>query len=155
MNLPHALDDEFRRVAKAEEMSMEDLMSELSGLTGYSARQLYNFRSGKWKVPADVLPVLCRRLGSRALLDALIDECSETRVDVPDGYDLTRLISRTVREDLKHYEHVFDAFESSGIDQRELDELRRSGERVIQNVRQIEAIAEADFQRRQAAQTSR
>lgn len=155
MQLPHALDGEFKRVAKEEETTMEILVTEIAELTGYSVRQIYNFRSGKWAIPSPMIPALCKRFRSRALLDALIDDCRETQVDVPDGYDLTRLVSKTVRDHLRHYEKFLDAFEDGVIEQREMAELLESGERIIRDVRQFEAIAKSDFERRQRFQSSR
>src|ERR1044072_3500823 len=148
MNLPHALNEEFKRVAQAEGKSMEELVQEVAALVGYSPRQVYNFRSGKWHLPAQLIPVLCKRFCSRALLDALIDECDETRVEVPDGYELTCLVSQTVRDDLRHYEKFLSAFEDGEISEREMAELRESGERVISNVKKFESIAQADLDRR-------
>ena len=149
MNLPHTLDGEFRRVAKAENISMEVLVSEASRLSECSPRQMYNYRSGKWLLPAQLIPVLCKRFRSRALLDALIDKCRHSPVEVPDSYDLTRLISQVVRQDLKHYERCLDAFESDGgIDRLELQEISDATERVIQNARQVLAIATENYERR-------
>ncbi len=149
MKLHLTLDDEFKRIAKQESLSMEALVDEVSRLAGCSTRQMYNYRSGKWLLPAQLIPALCKRFRSRALLDALIDECRATRIDVPDSYDLTRLISQVVRQDLKHYERCIDAFESDGgIDGLELEEITDATERVIQNARQILAIAHENNQRR-------
>jgi hypothetical protein len=155
MQLPHVLDAEFKRVAKAEGKSMEALVEEVAALVGYRPRQIYNFRSGKWDIPSSLIPRLCNRFHSRALLDALIDECGETRVEVPDNYELTCIVSQTVRDDLRHYEKFLAAFEDSEINERELAELRESGARVISNVKKFEAIAEADCDRQQRAQAAR
>lgn len=150
MNLPDALDREFKRVAKAEQISMEELVNELATLTNCSTRQLYNYRSGKWSLPGEMIPTLCKRFRSRALLDELIAGCEETPVDVPEAFDLTRLVTQTVRDDMHHYEKFLNAFEDGVIEGRELEELRESGARVIDNVRKFEAIAVADFSKRQA-----
>ncbi|MBA3241990.1 MAG: hypothetical protein H0T60_12255 [Acidobacteria bacterium] len=149
MNLPHTLDSEFKRVAKVEGKSMERLVNEVAALTGKSPRQLYNFRSGKWDIPAGLFPVLCRRFGSLTLADALREECcEETEVEVPEAYDLTYLVTKTVRDDLHHYEKFLAAFEDGVVSEREMVELRASGERVIGNVKKFEAIAQADLDRR-------
>src|SRR5947209_19817010 len=108
MKVAHALDEEFKRVAKAEGKSMEDLMRAVAALVGVCVREVYNWRSGKWKFSYHHFPVLCKRFRSRAVLDALIEECGETPVDVPDPYDLTRLVSQTVREDLRYFEQFLD-----------------------------------------------
>lgn len=155
MNLPHVLDNEFRRVAKAEGKSMDALVEEIAGLTGKSVRQLYNFRSGKWDIPSQLIPVLCRRFRSRALLDALSEECGESAVEVPDPYDLTRLVSQTVRGDLRYFEQFLDAFEDGVIEKQELDRLRESSEYLILDVKKFFAMAEADYARRQRLQEAR
>jgi hypothetical protein len=155
MNLPHTIDREFKRVAKAEGISMEALVAEVALLTKKSERQIYNFRSGKWELPPSLFPVLCNRFRSRAILDALIDECEATPVDLPESFDLTKLISQTVREDLRHYEQFIDAYEDGAIDAQELAALKESGERVVLNVRRFEAIALDNYERHQAAKGSR
>ncbi len=148
MQLPHVFDSEFKRVALEEGKTMEDLIDEVAALVGYSVRQVYNFRSGKWLLPAQIIPTLCKRFRSRALLDALIDECCETDITVPESFELTCLVSKTVRDDLHHYEKFLAAFEDGVISEREMAELRASGERVIGNVKKFEAIAQADLDRR-------
>lgn len=149
MKVPHALDAEFKRVAKEEGVPMEALVNEVAGLTGKSARQIYNFRSGKWVIPHNLFPILCKRFRSMALVNALVEECSaETEIEVPELYELTRLVSNTVRDDLKHYETFLDAFEDGVIDKAELDKLTASGERVIRNIYQFQQIAVADYERR-------
>lgn len=147
--LARVLDGEFRRVAQQEGIEMAELIADVAREIGCSTRQLYNYRSGKWPLPATAIPTLCRRFASYALLDALRDECHlEDEIAVPDSYDLTRLVAQTVRDDMRYYERFLNAFESDGIDFNELEELRASGERIIQNVRQFEAIAAADCHRR-------
>lgn len=155
MNLPHTLDNEFKRVAKAEGIAMDELVAEVALLTQKSERQIYNYRCGKWELPSPLIPILCRRFRSRALLIALEDECRDAPVEVPETFELTKLVSQTVRGDLHHYEKFLDAFESDGIDAQELEALKASGDRVVMNVRHFEAIATADYERRQAARGSR
>lgn len=154
MQLALTLDAEFKRVAREEQKSMDDLVTEVAALTGKCARQLYNFRSGKWDLPSSLIPLLCRRFRSRALLDALIDECRGTEVEVPDLFDLTRLISRTVGDDMRHFESYIRAFEDGIVSEQELRELRESGERLISDVRKFEAIAVEDFERRRRLQSA-
>jgi hypothetical protein len=149
VKLSEVLDREFARVAKSEGISMDELVKEVALLTECSTRQLYNYRSGKWGLPSDFIPVLCKRFRSLTLLHALEDECGQTPVDVPEAFDLTRLVSQTVRDDMRHYEGFLAAFEDGVIDEREMKRLCESSERVIQNVRQFLAIARTDFERRQ------
>lgn len=147
MQIHLTLNDELKRVAKEEDIPMVDLVIEVAHLTGCSVRQVYHYRSGKWGMPAPLIPILCRRFKSLALLHALADSCRETTIQVPEDYELTRLVSQTVRDVLKHFEHYLDAFDSNGIDTRELEQLIESGERVIQHVHQFKEIAIADHER--------
>ena len=102
MNLPQTLDAEFKRLAREEQRPMEELVEEVARLVGKSPRQIYNFRSGKWDIPSQLIPVFCKRFRSLALLQALADECRETEIEVPEHYELTCLVSKTVRDDLRH-----------------------------------------------------
>lgn len=148
MNLALVLDDEFQRVAKAENLSMEDLVAEVALLVGCSTRQLYNYRSGKWALPGEMIPALCKRFGSLALLHSLAGGCAETTIEIPEQFELSRLVAHTVRDDMRYYGRFLDAFEDGVIEKGELEELLIAGERIIQNVRQFEGIATADYERR-------
>src|ERR1700754_5050566 len=86
MNIARTLDDEFKRVAKHDDLTMEELVDQVSEMSGYTHRQLYNFRSGKWPLPAAIIPLLCQRFGSRILMQALAAECERTPISVPEGY---------------------------------------------------------------------
>ncbi|MET0626749.1 MAG: hypothetical protein ABW250_27700 [Pyrinomonadaceae bacterium] len=146
--LPQTLDTEFKRLAKEEDKAMDELVEEIARLVNKSSRQIYNFRCGKWDVPASLIPILCKRFRSLALLNALADECRETQIEVPETYELTCLVSKTVRDDLHHYEKFLAAFEDGVITEAEMRELRASGDRVISNVHKFESIAQADLERR-------
>jgi hypothetical protein len=148
MNLSLTLDSEFKRVAKAEQVSMDDLVNECARLVECSTRQIYNYRSGKWSLPAEMIPTLCKRFGSLALMHTLAEACRETPIEIPEKFELTRMVAQTVRDDMRLYERFLDAFEDGVIEKNELDDLRARGERVIQNVRQFEGIAAADYERR-------
>ncbi len=148
MNLALTLDREFKRVAKDENIPMDELVAECARLVGCSTRQIYNYRSGKWLLPGEMIPALCKRFGSLALLHVLADGCRETSVEVPEQFELSRLVAQTIREDMGHYARFLDAFEDGVVERRELDDLLDSGARVIQNVRQFEAIAVAGHERR-------
>lgn len=70
-SLARALDDEFKRIARLEDVPMLDLVTQVAGSLGCSERQLYNYRSGKWPLPSSFLPALCQRFNSTLLLDVL------------------------------------------------------------------------------------
>lgn len=140
---------ELKRIASTEDKTMDVLCEEIARLVGLKGeRQLYNWRSGKWPLPSDAIPFLCRRFKSLALLHALEDECTDVVVEVPDGYDLTREVSRTVRNDLQAYERYLTAFESDGIEPHELRELRELMEAVVRNAHRFLEIAATDCERR-------
>lgn len=148
--LAQILNFEFRRVASAEDIAMETLVDEVASLAGCKPRQIYKFRSGKQAIPHTLFPILCRRFKSTIILDTLRDACSDTKVEIPDTFELTRLVTTTVRDDLRHYERFIDAFDSDGIDGNELAELETSGARIVQNTHMFLEIARRDHQQRQA-----
>jgi hypothetical protein len=150
MKVALTLDSECRRVARAEQIEMADLMAEAAQLTGRSVREIYNYRSGKWSLPSDLIPIFCKRFGSYVLIDALREECREQRMPLPDKLDLVSLVAQTVRDDMQHYQFLIEAFESDGgIDAQELASLRRTGERVIQNVYHLLGVCEENCARRE------
>lgn len=155
MSLPRVLDEEFKRVAREEEKTMEELVSEVAALTNYTPRQLYNFRSGKWPLPAELIPFFCMRFKSRAVLNALIAICEKIPVKVPESLDIARLSSQVVREDLRHYETLLDAFEDGVITRAELDALEESGDKVIQNICITREIVRTNYERKQASRERR
>lgn len=144
-----ALTAELKRIAATENKAMDELCEEVAPLVGLKkSRQLYNWRSGKWPIPSNVIPALCRRFKSRALLNALADECADVVIDVPDGYDLTREVCGTVRRNLGAYEQFLKAFEDGSIEPHELQELRELMEGVVSDAHRFLEIAATDCERR-------
>lgn len=82
-DIAKTLDSELRRVAKAEGQLMDELIEEVAGLLGVAPRAVYNYRSGKWLLPAATLPVLCSRFNSSVLVDILLSNSTQvaTRSD--------------------------------------------------------------------------
>ena len=148
MSLPQTLDEEFKRISKQEDIPMADLVEEVSRITGYTTRQIYNFRSGKWPLPASIIPILCKRFSSRTLLQVLAALCEQTPVTIPDEYDLARFTTQAVRDDMGHYQLVLSAFEDGCIDKDELAQLRESSDRVCERIWMFYEIAAADYDRR-------
>ncbi len=147
--LARVLDAEFERIARHEELPMEELVLEVARLVNRSVRQVYNYRSGRWSFEPALIPIFCRRFRSQSLLHALVAECNDVRVEVPETFDLTRMVSMTVRQDLEFYEQFLSAFESDGVQQDELPRLRELMERVVHNAHQFLEIAATDCERRQ------
>jgi len=147
---------ELKRIALLEDKTMDVLCDEIAnlvGLKGREHRQLYNWRSGRWALPSNVIPTLCRRFKSLALLNALKDECSDVAIEVPDGYDLTREVSQTIRKDLQAYEQFLKAFEDGRIEPLELQQLRELMEGVVRNAHHFVDIAATDCERRRSRET--
>jgi len=69
-----AIDAEFKRVAKEEGKEMADLVAEVAKLLGVPERNLYNYRTGKWSVPASLIPELSVRFKSAAILGEIVGE---------------------------------------------------------------------------------
>ena len=153
-NLAPLLNLEILRIAKQEQRTDERLMTafmlELAGLCNVGRRQVYHWRSGKHPLPAEHVPALCERFGSRVLLDALIEAAAETAIEVPGTFDLAMLASKAVRDDLEVYDELLRDFESEGVQPGELIRLRYLCARVHRNVHFVLDIAEADCARRLA-----
>src|SRR5262245_15373075 len=86
--LAQVLDDEFKRVAREEDRPMNDLVHEIATLAGVTSRQLYNYRTGKWPIPARVIPMISRRFRSTALLTVLRDQSQNPDQAIAGGPDL-------------------------------------------------------------------
>lgn len=147
MSIPQVLDAEFKRVAREDDVSMETLVDDVSRASGFSPRQLYNFRSGKWPLPASLIPIACRRFKSRALLYSLIAEVERTPVIVPETYELTRLTTQAVRDAMSHYTLILDLFDDRRMEKPDVDELRRSTESVSQTLWAFLEIAQSAYRR--------
>lgn len=151
LDLTPLLNQEILRVAKEEKLtddtSMKQFMSELADLCGVSLRMVYHWRSGHAKLPGDHVPSICKRLGSLVLLDAMKSAASETRVEVPDQFDLALQASRAVRQDLECYERVMLGFEDGVIEPGELAEMQELEARAHRNLHLMIGIAEAACER--------
>jgi hypothetical protein len=152
-SIGRAFTAELKRIAELEDKTMEQLCTEIAtlvGLKGKEHRQLYNWRAGKWPLPSNLIPTLCRRFKSRALLYALEAECTEVVVDVPTPADITRLVSHSMRQDLTLCEQFLNAYESNGIQPRELRSLRETAERTVASIHLLVEVASADCESREA-----
>lgn len=142
---------ELKRLSLLEDKSMDEICEEIARLVGLRGeRQVYNWRAGRWPLPSNVIPTLCRRFKSRALLNALADECADVEIEIPENYDLTREVSQTVRQDLLAYEGFLKAFDDDSIEPHELQELRELMEKVIANAHRFLDIAATNCERRTA-----
>lgn len=147
--LARALDVDLIEVAKKEDRSIGDLVKEVTQLTGYSARHIYNWRSALWPIPSNVIPILCKRFNSTALLDALTAEMKDIEeVEIPDRFDLADLVTTILRSVCNHHFNLMEAFRRpGGIDAETLKSLDIATEDVIRQERQLFAIARAEHER--------
>ena len=149
-SLAFVLDGEFKRVAKAEGISMEQLVSEVSKLTGYTPRQIYNFRSGKWDLPTSLVPILCKRFNSHALLNLLQDEINEQPIEISDTDDIPQLSIETLGEICAHHYNLLDIVNGRrSLDRNTLVEMEESTERIVQRERALFRQLEREYDRQQ------
>lgn len=142
-----ALDREFQRVAREEEIAMEDLVYEVSQETNYSTRMIYNFRSGKTALTAELIPYFCARFKSRALLNCLTAICDRAiPVTVPEDLDLPRITTAALRDTLRHHDAFLGAFSDDAITKQELDHIKESGARLRSMTVMFEEIAERAYE---------
>ena len=151
-NFSRTLDAEFWRIAEQENKSMEDLVVEIAELINRSRRQIYNYRSGKWSLEERFIPLLCQRFKSLALANSVLAACGDVEIEIPDRFDLTKMVSKTVRCNLHCYEEYLHAFESDGIEPHELQKLRELMEEVVRDAYQFLEIAARDCERRSQTQ---
>ncbi len=152
--LSRTLDAEFKRVAQQERITMEELSEVIAELVGRDVRQVYNWRSGKWPLPSDLIPILSRRFKSFALVNTLLVECSDVKIEIPEGADIVLQVSARTRKTLRAYEHYLKAFEDGGIDSIEMPQVREALEGVIRGAYEFLEIAVADCDRRREARSS-
>lgn len=150
------LDAEMKRIAKQEDdRSMEELTEEIAQLVNRRPREIYNWRSGKWSPATQLIPILCRRFGSVALAQAVMAECTDVTVIVPEGADIPRMVSSQLRSDMALCEGFLKAYESDGVQEHELRALREMAERVNREVHQLVEVAAADCEQRSKAKAER
>ncbi|HKO43385.1 MAG TPA: hypothetical protein VJU84_08845 [Pyrinomonadaceae bacterium] len=142
------LDSEFKRIYEQEDKTMEELVGEIAQLVNRRPREIYNWRCGKWPVPSSAIPTLCRRFGSTALVNALVAECSDVAVVVPEGADVPRMVTRTMKKDLALFEQFLDAHDSDGFQPHELRTLREMAEQTIADIYRLVEVAGADCDHR-------
>lgn len=144
--LAKCLDDEFIRIVEKEEKSFEELMEEVAQATNYKERSIYNFRSGKIALPAELIPYFVKRFDSRALLNCLLTICEEkSPFLVPRQYDIARLSTTALSETLQHYNLLLQVFDDQNITKSELDALRESGRKAKEMITMFEEIAERAY----------
>ncbi|GEM_PF-3305405 len=145
------LDAEIKRIANEKGLCVGDVITKLSQKTGVSERQIYNYRSGKTDLQASHIAIFCKQFGSNALAFALLNEC-ETKVEIPESFDLISIASKTARRTLKHHEMYLDAFDDGQIDGFELSQLEHSTASSIRDLQMLREIAVTSYEQTQVRQ---
>ena len=148
-----ALDTELRRVAREEDIQLEVLVSEVASLIDKTPRMLYNYRSGKWLLPSELIPVLCERFKSHVLFHALNDEVkaiadkvNNTPIELPENIEFSQLSIKYLKQVCDHHYAIIEALESEDFDLNLLDQLSEQTERVIQNERHLITLVEKKYE---------
>jgi hypothetical protein len=118
---------EVRRMATEESRPISEIVDELAGLCGVSDRTIRLYRSGQQSIPADALPIFCRRFGSRALLHALEAECAEPLSPPADG--LCRWFCGRAAEATEFFAEIFGAL-GDGLSPQAVGEIERRAQTV-------------------------
>lgn len=153
-SLARAIDDEFKRVARAEDIPMEQLVSEVATLAGCTARQIYNYRSGKWPLPSSLIPTLCQRFKSRLLLDVLsiaIPHEINSTIDIEAAWLLSKQIMRRA---LDHAEKAQQIFSGADLARADLIEFSQLTDSLTRDLSRVYSFAEAAYERAQERRTA-
>ncbi len=78
--LAAVVDAEFKRLAEDEGVSLEELVTEIASSLGLPERNIYNYRSGKWSIPASIISRLSQRFHSITILKEMLDEHVEAAI---------------------------------------------------------------------------
>ena len=68
------IDSEFKRVANEEGVVMQELVADVARYLGIPERNIYNYRTGKWSVPASIISPLSIRFRSSAILEEVLGQ---------------------------------------------------------------------------------
>lgn len=139
-------DAEIKRLAEEKGLSIERAMKKLSGFTGLSISQLYNYRSGKTPIPADLIPTFCKQFGSNALAMTVLAMC-ETTAEERDAFDLTRLCAKEVGTMLRFGDQFMESFDDGRIDGHEETRLSQSHAKIIRGANRMMEVVRAARQR--------
>lgn len=134
---------EIKRLAMETKSEIKEVMSDLAKASGLSESQLYNYRSGKTPIPADLIPELCRQFHSKALAMAVLNACDDVVDDHSEPLDLTRFCSSTVRDMLAGGEEFMDAFDDGRVDGHELTRLSHRAAKISRDSYRLLEVARA------------
>jgi len=149
-SLARVLDDEFRRVAEDEGLAGAELVEDVCAIVGKSPRQIYNYRSGKWPLPSSLIPPLCKRFKSSALLDALAGQVKENPLPITSDIDIGHFAIRVLKEVCDLHNTIIDA-DKGDIEMSDLIGIDEAAEKVIQRERTLVALLHAKYEEMAAA----
>ena len=146
-SLAAMLEDEFKRVVATESISMAELVKDVAQSIHYTERHIYNWRCGKWKIPAQVLPALCRRFKSRGLIVVLESEMAGTPVlEMSGESDFCEMAISLLRQESDLVRMLVVQHLRPEPDRITLTECGESSERIIRRHRLLRAILEDKYQ---------
>jgi aminopeptidase N len=151
-SLSFVLDEEFKRVAKVEDTPMGDLVAEIAELLGCTDRMLYNWRSGKWSLPSDYVPILCKRFKSTLLLDVLAEALKDQAALIHSEADLNKSTIRELSKDLVitalgHHQLIEETLKKADdLSKADVAEIEESNERVGLRFRYVLSLMEALYE---------
>jgi hypothetical protein len=154
--LSFALDEEFKRIAKVEDIAMGDLVAEVAGLLGCTQRMLYNYRSGKWSLPSDYVAILCKRFRSTLLLDVLAETVKDKANPLFNDADLNKPTIRELSKDLvltalAHHQLIEETLKKrDALLKNDVREIEESNERVALRFRYVLSLMEALYEQEAA-----
>lgn len=143
------LEAEIKRCATEREEPVGAIINKLARFTGASERQIYNYRVGKTQIPENKILIFCKQFLSSALATAWLAD--DAAMEEPDGFDLVKLANRSCRQVLDTHSAFLAAFDDGQIDGFELTDLKTRTAATFAEFSRLQAIAEADYQRRRAA----
>lgn len=106
-------------------------------------RMLYNYRSGKWDLPSSLIPILCKRFKSSALVNALTDQVN-IPIETPPQLGFEQACTETLREVCDHHFNMITAYKSeAGLTPNDLNPIEAQLEVLIQRQRLLFTLLEA------------
>lgn len=146
-----AFECEIKRVAIEKGLEIGEVVRKLSQKTGVCERHIYHYRTGKTDIPTMLIPKFCRQFGSNALAMAVMTMCDEAEFDEQELFDLSRFVSKSVRNVLKAGDEFLEAFDDGAIDGFEFSKLSQSTARIIRDANRMLELAASARNRRMAA----
>lgn len=146
-----AFECEIKRVAIEKGLEIGNVIKKLSDNTGVSERHIYHYRTGKTDIPTLLIPKFCKEFGSNALAMSVMTMCDETEFEEQELFDLSRFVSKSVRNVLKAGDEFLEAFDDGAIDGYEFSKLSQSTARIIRDANRLLEVAASARNRRIAA----